>query len=504
MTNSSTQQELQNQLFKAVKDGNIERTKKLLEEGVNPNVRIIKTITYKSSIELPREIISRDVFSNLLSNTLNNNQNEIAKLLIKHGATLYNSDTLEALLNSIDNEVLTYALENKFLNPNQENTFIIPSAFASANFINSINMDSTAAKETLLTYAIKNKTSDKVKLLLEYGADPLKANSKGEALDSLQEKANINLDLPIDDHGNTFLHKLALNKYWNYPNKLKFLLEHGASLEVKNKEGKTPIFYAKDQFVANTLVSQGANILASDNKGKTPVDYCLETEQGYDKLNGVFRSHVKDSRIDNYIELYRAIESKNINNVAYLLKDGWVYPGMNIAKEGLTGMALTEACKVGDVAMLKFLVGQQGLDVNTTFSNYTSVLEYVIKELKASPVIIEILLDNGANPNFVDSNNETPLTLAAKAKDVEYQEQVVKLLVDKGAKIDLPANQDNQVLQSFINNHADLFKVESFHIQSELNGLVNIINLGSNGDNHQTAEIQQVEQLTEINSGYSL
>lgn len=77
--------------------------------------------------------------------------------------------------------------------------------------------------------------------------------------------SNINFQ---DMFGQTYLHTLVKN---DSP-LLDYFLSKGPNLNIKNKEGKTPIFYAKTVDTIDKLINQGASILIKDNKGKTVSD----------------------------------------------------------------------------------------------------------------------------------------------------------------------------------------------------------------------------------------
>jgi len=53
--------------------------------------------------------------------------------------------------------------------------------------------------------------------------------------------------------------------------KVKILLAHGASVNVKNKEGQTPLHSAEDPTIAQLLIDHGANVAEKDNHGNTPL-----------------------------------------------------------------------------------------------------------------------------------------------------------------------------------------------------------------------------------------
>lgn len=50
------------------------------------------------------------------------------------------------------------------------------------------------------------------------------------------------------------------------------MLDRGADMEIKDINGRTAIFYARNMDVARLLISRGANLDVVDNEGLTPRD----------------------------------------------------------------------------------------------------------------------------------------------------------------------------------------------------------------------------------------
>jgi serine/threonine protein kinase len=97
--------------------------------------------------------------------------------------------------------------------------------------------------------------------LVEAGADPNYRAPSGSTYVSQQT------------HGGTALH-LASREYSGLL--IKFILQKGASLNVKDDRGATPLHMAmfnRDIEVAKILIASGAKLNAKDKSGKTPTDY---------------------------------------------------------------------------------------------------------------------------------------------------------------------------------------------------------------------------------------
>ncbi len=66
---------------------------------------------------------------------------------------------------------------------------------------------------------------------------------------------------------------------YNNSNKIIFLIKikhknyNKLNTNIKNSDGKTPIYYAKDIYIIEKLINYGASILIKDNNGKTVSEY---------------------------------------------------------------------------------------------------------------------------------------------------------------------------------------------------------------------------------------
>ena len=163
---------------------------------------------------------------------------------------------------------------------------------------------------------------------------------------------------------------------------------------------------------------------------------------------------------------------------------------------------LLNACRIGDLSLVKEIIEQRGGNVNavqndatpliiTTHLNYPEISKYLIQNgaevnvkdardntpliyalQKISENVPELLINKGADVNAIGSNEETPLYLAAKSGSLEY----VKLLLSKGAKINqgdpalIEALKGDyiDIIQTLINNGADLNLRDSYFNKSAL------------------------------------
>ena len=176
--------------------------------------------------------------------------------------------------------------------------------------IDNVNYIDDEDIETPLTMAIKRESQDMVQLLIDKGADLNFKNKNG--------------DSPV---------KYAI-KYQNY-NILNMLLDNGADTEIKDNTGKTPLIYLLATSKLNTnkikmiksLVKHNAKINNVDNEGKTALMWActMQMQKTIDMAN-------------NRIRLKKVRENRE-NLIKYLIKNG-----ANINKEdknGKTALMLT-------------------------------------------------------------------------------------------------------------------------------------------------------------------
>ncbi len=173
------------ELHIAAYEGDVERVKKLLEKGADPNARNVVSWT-------PLHVAA------------SKNHIEIAKLLLEHGADPNiqnkNGDTpLHVAAREGYVDVVELLLKHG-ADPNAKNEYGW-TPFHKAAFWDHVNV---------------------VKLLLKHGADP-----------NIQDK-----------DGRTPLHVAA---FYGHVDVVRLLLEHGANPTVKDKDGKTPLDLAREE-----------------------------------------------------------------------------------------------------------------------------------------------------------------------------------------------------------------------------------------------------------------
>jgi ankyrin repeat protein len=84
--------------------------------------------------------------------------------------------------------------------------------------------------------------------------------------------AGAEIDVQDNFYGNSALHE-ALNA-----GMAKALISAGANINLKNKDGQTPLMLTLDEEIARALLDAGADASLKDNRGKTALDIAREFE----------------------------------------------------------------------------------------------------------------------------------------------------------------------------------------------------------------------------------
>ncbi|MBP7901299.1 MAG: ankyrin repeat domain-containing protein [Spirochaetes bacterium] len=159
---------------------------------------------------------------------------------------------------------------------------------------------------TPLQFALKNKNAEAFKILSKYGADAYVSFDDGDSLVSKAARSmdsvyisilienGINCNL-YDKNGKTPL-ICAVEDYAT--ESVKVLLSNKAAVNQRSKkENKTPLHYAvmsNNKDIVNLLVTFKADVSLKDSKGKTPSDYAKQ--YGFIEVYNIIQNVNKKSR----------------------------------------------------------------------------------------------------------------------------------------------------------------------------------------------------------------
>jgi len=139
---------------------------------------------------------------------------------------------------------------------------------------------------------------------------------------------------------------------------VKFLLEHGANMKMKDKDNRIALARACESgnlHLVKYLVQLGADINNENNLG----DACSSGNLDLVKYLVEHGLNINKEENNGCIPLFNACENEHINVVKYLVEQG-----ANINKENNDDITpLFYACKEGHLITVKYLV-EQGADIN--------------------------------------------------------------------------------------------------------------------------------------------
>ncbi|WP_264336588.1 ankyrin repeat domain-containing protein [Wolbachia endosymbiont (group B) of Chorthippus brunneus] len=280
--------------------------------------------------------------------------------------------------------------------------------------------------------------------------------SKGADIKAKDKDGKTPLDIAIDRKHDSivkYLKQAQLNEQLLAAvkdsdfNEVQGLVNRGANVNAKDKDGKTPLHYASQSIysldIVRYLISKGADIDVKNKDGKTPLDLATqENDTGIAEF-------LKQTQLDLDKQLLTAVQDCNLSKAEVLVSRGANINTKN--DDGYTSLHL---------AVLK---------------NFRSGIDYLIKEganiddkdnIGRAPLhwaardgyldIVQAITEGGANLDVKDKDNKTPSDLASwKGYDniVQYLKQVqldkkllaaakgndyheVQILVSQGASLE--------------------------------------------------------------------
>jgi ankyrin repeat protein len=251
----------------------------------------------------------------------------------------------------------------------------------------------------ILEYAVSSEHLKIVRLFLKKGADINAGDAEGETPLMLAKSmtilkflirrgAKVNLR---DDSGNTAAMHLK-------PEEAKYLLAHGASMNVENKKGQSLLMVAlkkNHSSFAKYLILHGAKTHTKDQFGRTPLMYAVRADMPDVEL--LLLQHGANPNAKDKIGrtvLMHAVLNNNVSSVKFLLNHG---ANVNAA-DHLGNTALMDAVsKPSDKLLQSDLTGGSSKD----FAIYRHQM-------------IKILIFHRANLYMKNKKEETALSIARK------------------------------------------------------------------------------------------
>lgn len=322
--------------------------------------------------------------------------------------------------------------------------------------------------ETALHYAtrVSHEQAGKVKLLLENGANPDIFNSFGDTplhvllsdtrstmapdvetiIDLLSAKSmNINWK---NVKGYTVPHQaLRYNAYRT----VKTLLENGANPNIADREGRKPLHLVERSLdsipIYNLLLDAGAGHKGSDLTAilRQSIIECEPAALAQFFLENGANANYQDKAGNDVLHLVFQTREENekdpncvLETIANMLLDK--YRTLDIdARDNLKNTALHRAARLGFKSTVELLL-RKGANPNIRNKYGRTALHEVVDyestsvSLELVELILNLLLDHGANIDAEDLDGHTPMCIAEfYGEDGDLNNPIIKLLLQKGA-----------------------------------------------------------------------
>jgi ankyrin repeat protein/mono/diheme cytochrome c family protein len=221
---------------------------------------------------------------------------------------------------------------------------------------------------------------------------------------------------------------------------LTFLLDKGANVNARNRRGSTPLFWAiHDEAKVRLLIARGATINVKQVEGRSPVYLASVLGSG----NAVLRLLLENGgnpnvpTLNGLTALSGAALRGDVDAMRLLLDKGADVD----AKNGAGATALMAAAANGSAAAVRLLL-DKGADVHVR----TKLGETALGNAAGAGVAetVAMLLDRGVDVNARNSRGYSPLMLAAGSDAMNAD--IVKLLLAKGADTTFSADYDETAL----------------------------------------------------------
>lgn len=213
-------------------------------------------------------------------------------------------------------------------------------------------------------------------------------------------------------------------------NYVKLLVRRGANVNIRDWQGKTPLFFVggRRQYleVAELLIQKGADVNARDNEGNTPIF----TKVGRLDLVQLLCEHGADVKLlNNKGETLFHMPGIDPGVVQFLLAKG-LDPHIS-DNEGRTPLNVPKL-KIESARL--FLAS--GININSQDKHGKTPLHYAAST-QGNDKLIQYLLEHGAEVDIIDDKEETPLFYAMRniGDDGHVSYQGIKVLLEHGAQI---------------------------------------------------------------------
>lgn len=306
-------------------------------------------------------------------------------------------------------------------------------------------VDPNAKKDgvyTPLCSAIRDNRGDIVTLLLANGADPNLQASEFPCFKCVTHHRSHFLPQVIEAGGDPTAPRGIVEKavLHNNNDALVYLLDYGANVNAKSQQGFTPLTTAirEDRAdMVDLLLARGADpaIRGQD----WPINLAVKRPHILKKLLPAISS---PRNFKGVVEM--AVCADQLESIRLLLSAGFSVEDKN----GGVFSPLTSAIREGRKDIVRYLIDEAGADVNAP-GEHLPIIKAIRRMRDNDTEILELLLERGADVNLMYRGWNAVLQ-AVENGDAG----VLKILVDKGNGVDLEQKDENgQTVMDIVNGH---------------------------------------------------
>lgn len=216
---------------------------------------------------------------------------------------------------------------------------------------------------------------------------------------------------------------------------VKALVKKGATLDVRNKEGMTPLMVAVQRFASDELIDflikSGADVRLTDSNRRTILHQTRDPERIEKFVN--LGADINVASFDEGTLLHRAVTENNMEMAEFLLQKN-ALTSVKRPKDGNTPLHLASTRE-----MASFLLENKA-DINALNEDKKTPLHLAIEH--GSEALAAFYLEKGADALAVDSSGNTPLEIAC----YNGMPKIAEALIKKGAKTDKRDYTDRNLL----------------------------------------------------------
>ena len=299
--------------------------------------------------------------------------------------------------------------------------------------INSFSADNCNC--TPLMKAVENGDKDVVTFLIDHGANV-----------AIKDKC-----------GYTALHRACIIYHDCSPEVLSCLIENGADVNLSTDNNRTPLMTACEYGHVNTvtfLIEHGANVNLQDRDGLTAVHYAVRGSQACEILSCLMENgaDVDTKTFDDCTPLMIAAEIGDTKVATFLIEHG---ANVDLPdKTGATALYYALKCPGNLCEVMSFFI-ENGADINacTSYNCCTPLMMACVKTVNDQQIMsaLTFLIEHGAMVNLQDKDGNTVLHYVVQEKPGFHEPyEVLDYLIQNGADINAQSNDGRTPLMKAI------------------------------------------------------